>query len=77
MEIQVALQYPNGRIHQTVYDTTRPIERGTEFDMHGTPVAGRWPGGKAAPPQLPEAASASSLRRNRRLTTPNVIGGGV
>jgi len=35
MEIQVALQYPNGRIHQTVYDTTRPIERGTEFDMHG------------------------------------------
>lgn len=35
MEIRVALRYPNGRIHETVYNTTRPMERGTEFEMHG------------------------------------------
>ena len=54
MEIQVALQYPNGRIHQTVYDTTRPIERGTEFEMHGR----RWrvvgPVGKPHRPNSPK-----------------------
>jgi hypothetical protein len=35
MEIHVALRYPNGRIHETVYDSTRPMERDAEFEMHG------------------------------------------
>jgi hypothetical protein len=35
MEIEVALQYPNGRIHETVYETTQPILTGFEFAMHG------------------------------------------
>lgn len=35
MVIQVALRYPNGRIHETVYDTTQPMQNGAEFAMHG------------------------------------------
>jgi len=35
MEVEVALQYPNGRIHETVYETTQPILAGSEFAMHG------------------------------------------
>jgi|GEM_PF-2277781 hypothetical protein len=35
MEIRVALQYPNGRVHETVYDTTRPIALGEKFEMYG------------------------------------------
>ncbi len=35
MEIRVALRYPNGRIHETVYDATQPMHNGTEFEMHG------------------------------------------
>ena len=31
----VALQYPNGRIHETVYDAEQPMEAGTEFEMYG------------------------------------------
>jgi len=35
MEVRVALRYPNGRIHETVYDTTQPMQNGAEFEMHG------------------------------------------
>jgi hypothetical protein len=36
MEFLLALQYPNGRIHETVYDTERVIvEPGAEFEMYG------------------------------------------
>jgi hypothetical protein len=35
MEIEVALQYPNGRIHETVYETAQPMVAGSEFAMHG------------------------------------------
>jgi hypothetical protein len=35
MEIRVALRYPNGRIHETVYETTQPMQSGAEFEMHG------------------------------------------
>ena len=35
MEIEIALQYPNGRIHETVYETTRPMLTGAEFSLHG------------------------------------------
>ncbi len=31
----VALRYPNGRIHETVYDAEQPMERGTELEMYG------------------------------------------
>jgi hypothetical protein len=35
MEIEVALQYPNGRIHETVYDAAQPMLPGSEFAMYG------------------------------------------
>jgi hypothetical protein len=35
VEIHVALRYPNGRIYETVYDTTQPMHNGAEFAMHG------------------------------------------
>jgi hypothetical protein len=35
MEIEVALQYPNGRVHETVYEAARPMTSGSEFPMHG------------------------------------------
>jgi hypothetical protein len=36
MEIRVALRYPNGRIYETVYETTQPLlQSGAEFEMHG------------------------------------------
>ena|SRR5713101_3811170 len=35
VEVLVALRYPNGRIYETVYDTVRPIEGGTEFELYG------------------------------------------
>ena len=35
MEVMVALQYPNGRFHETVYETRQPIVNGSEFAMHG------------------------------------------
>ena len=31
----MALRYPNGRIHETVYETRQPIVNGSEFAMHG------------------------------------------
>ena len=35
MEIEVALRYPNGRIHKTVLESPRPMPAGSEFAMYG------------------------------------------
>ena len=35
MEFLVALQYPNGRIHETVHHAALGMEPGTEFEMYG------------------------------------------
>jgi hypothetical protein len=35
MEVAVALQYPNGRIYETVLTTAQVLVRGTDFQMYG------------------------------------------
>jgi hypothetical protein len=35
MEVAVALQYPDGRTHNTVIDRATALRRGTEFEMFG------------------------------------------
>lgn len=35
VEFLVALQYPNGRIHETVYHSARAMEPETEFELYG------------------------------------------
>ena len=35
MEIEVALRYPNGRVHQTVCESAQEMTAGSEFTMYG------------------------------------------
>jgi hypothetical protein len=35
MEIELALRYPNGRIHETVYESPQPMPVGWEFPLYG------------------------------------------
>ena len=35
MESLIALEYPNGRVHETVYAASQPMLTGSEFPMHG------------------------------------------
>jgi hypothetical protein len=35
VEIEVALRYPNGRVHEAVYESKQPMAAGSEFSMYG------------------------------------------
>ena len=73
MEVLVSLQYPNGRIYETSYESSVELRPGSEFDLHGRHwlVVGS---AKQQTPGSPQPSAADVVRVDWRPFVTDTIG---